>query len=202
MSDETTKNPNPQGKGLVPVMQDLHAVLPHNVASKPAVQILADYFTSMLVLSARFRFRPVVGQEYFLYRVDGDWSLSLIRPEEWTDARRAAYVGRCELHTDMTWTIDPAPDLSERPDVLQALASFHDDFVASLDSDDALEDALPYYVSTAPYYQRLLASALSRSLRGSMDLGGQLALAGRNWLAHATAPGAALLGHSIEAGSD
>lgn len=196
--DLSIPDPNPQGKGLVPIMQDLHALRPAGSRAKRAAQILADYFTSMLVLSAQFKFRPVVGQEYFLYWWEGQWSLSLIAPERWSEARRDAYVGRCEVHDDMTWSIDPASDLAERATVMRALATFHDGFVRSLDREETLEAGLPRYVASAPYYQRLLASALSRSLTESMALGGQLEQDSRAWLAHAPAPGVALLGHSGE----
>ncbi len=45
---------NPDGKGVSGVMQDVYATTPRDLVAKPRRQILAEYFTSMLVLSAQF----------------------------------------------------------------------------------------------------------------------------------------------------
>jgi len=150
--------------------------------AKPAPQLLADYFTSMLVLSSAFKFSPVVGQRYYLYRMNEEWTLSLIAPLEWSDERRQAYVGKCELHADMTWTLNPSEDLAERESAVSALADFHEAFVAKLQADVPLEEVLPTYVARFDYYQRLFASALSRSLRSLMTMGGQLSINAYEWL--------------------
>ena len=149
--------------GMVAGSPVLHPKRPNTTLL--TTQLLADYFTSMLVLSSAFKFRPVVGQEYYLYRMNEDWSLSLIAPSEWSSERRQAYVGQCELHADMTWTIRPSDDLANRESTVSAIADFHEAFVAKLKSDIPLEEMLPTYVAKFSYYQRLFASALSRSLR-------------------------------------
>ena len=76
-------------------------------------QVLAELFTSMLVLSASFKYRPAPGCANFLYWVDGDWSLSLIEPDAWSDERRAGFVGTCALQPDMTWTLSPSAQLAD-----------------------------------------------------------------------------------------
>ena len=50
-----------------------------------------------------------------------------------------------------------------------------------LDVDMTIEEILPSYVGKLPYYQRLYASALSRSIRGSVTLGEQRSMACRDW---------------------
>ena len=76
------------------------------MVAKPQPQVLAEFFTSMLVLAAHFKYKPAVGVENHLYWIDDAWSLSLIAPNQWSDKRRAGFVGTCVLQQDMTWTID------------------------------------------------------------------------------------------------
>lgn len=174
--------PNPEGKGQVGFLLDWAYSSPRGVVAKPAPQVLADYFTSLLVLSAAFKFKPVFGKDYYLYAEDDGWSLSLISPEEWNnDARRQAYVGKCVLHADSTWSIEPSANIGKQDTVDEALAAFYDGFVDKLKSQQALEDGLPVYEAGLPYYQRLFAAALSRSLKGSLFLGEQLGLSAETW---------------------
>ena len=55
------------------------------------------------------------------------------------------------------------------------------DAAGSTDSDGTLEDILPFYVRRMPYWQRLHASAMSRSLRGTVTLAGQRDVKCRHW---------------------
>lgn len=174
--------PNPQGKGHVGLLLDWDNTRPRGAIAKTAPQLLADYFTSMLVLSANFKFKPVVGQKYYLYWMGEQWSLSLIAPSQWSSERRNSYVGNCELHADMTWTMNPAENLASRESAMIALGIFHAAFVDKLATEDLLEKGLPVYVAEFPYYQRLFASALTRSLRSSMIMGGQLSVESTHWL--------------------
>src|SRR5690606_40243395 len=98
---------NLEGKGHNGFLLDWYRTEPRGVAAKPRRQLLAEFFTSMLVLSARFKYKPAVGAPNYLYWLNGEWSLSLIAPAEWSDERRAGFAGTCVLHPDMTWTIDP-----------------------------------------------------------------------------------------------
>lgn len=172
---------NPEGKGLSGFLLDWHSTEPREVVVKGRRQILAEFFTSMLVLSARFKYRPAVGVDNYLYFVDGAWLLSLIAPDEWSARYRDGFAGTCVLQPDMTWTIEPSERLGERNRVSDAIARFYDAFVDTLDSDLTLEEILPFYVRRLPYWQRLHASALSRSIRAALVLGDQATARCRDW---------------------
>ncbi len=184
---------NPEGKGVSGLLLDWSRTEPRAVVAKPQRQILAELFTSMLVLSATFRYRPAVGVAGYLYWIDGEWSLSLIAPDEWSDARRAGFAGTCVLQRDMTWTIAPSDQLGAGTPVADALGRFYDGFAAMLNTDLTLEEILPTYVGRLTYYQRLYASALSRSLRTAVTLGDQASIGCRQWLAQLPRKQSALL---------
>mgnify|MGYP007079438250 CR=1 FL=1 len=63
----TIKTPNPQGKGLSTTLSDWQYFSPQQHQDRPAERLFADYFTSTLVLSAEFGFKPVINQQYYLY---------------------------------------------------------------------------------------------------------------------------------------
>jgi len=172
---------NPEGKGANGFMLDWYQSEPRGVVTKPQRQVLAEFFTSMLVLSATFKYKPAVGTANYLYWVDDEWSLSLIAPDEWSTERRAGFAGRCVLQHDMTWTITPSDRLAEDNPVSDAIGRFYDGFAETLDTDLTLEEILPFYVSGMPYYQRLYASALSRSIRAAVTLGDQGSIRCRDW---------------------
>ncbi len=172
---------NPEGKGLNGFLLDWYQSEPRGVVAKPRHQVLAELFTSTLVLSAAFKFRPVVGVENYLYWINAEWSLSLVAPDEWSYERRASFAGTCVLQRDMTWTIAPSDLLAENNSVSDAMGRFYDAFAETLDTDLTLEEILPFYVARLPYYQRLYASALSRSLRAAVTLGDQASTSCRQW---------------------
>lgn len=172
---------NVDGKGVNGFMLDWYRSEPRGVVAKTQTQVLAEYFTSMLVLSASFKYKPSIGVSNYLYLIDGDWALSLIAPEQWSDERREGFVGTCVLQRDMTWTLEPSARLSEQTEVSEAIARFYDAFAETLDSDLTLEELLPFYVGRAPYYQRLYASALSRSIRAAVTIGNQRSMRAREW---------------------
>ena len=61
--DEASKNPNPQGKGLVPVLDSITASRTTvSVPPKHIEQISSELFTSLFVLHSQFQFKPVVGK--------------------------------------------------------------------------------------------------------------------------------------------
>ena len=174
---------NPQGKGLVGFLLDWAYSSPRGVVAKSSPQLLADYFTSLLVLSAAFKFKPAYDTEYYLYCGEPQWTLSLISPDEWQTADKgASFVGTCVLHADSTWSITPSDNLTKPGRVADAVAGFYEDFAERLRSAKPLEDELPFYEGRLPYYQRLFASALSRSLKDSLTIGGQLEIESRRWL--------------------
>jgi hypothetical protein len=172
---------NPEGKGMNGLMLDWSQSEPRGVVAKPHRQVLAELFTSMLVLSATFRFRPAIGAATYLYWIRGEWSLSLIAPDEWSNERRAGFAGTCVLHSDMTWTIAPSARLTKDNPVSDAIGRFYDTFARVLDTNLALEEILPFHVRKLPYYQRLYANALSRSVRATVTLGDQALTSGRQW---------------------
>lgn len=178
----TTKgDANPEGKGSSGFLLDWQRSEPRGVVAKPQRQVLAEFFTSMLVLSAAFKYKPAVGVPNYLYFLNGEWSLSLIGPQEWSEQRQAAFVGECVLQRDMTWTIDPSEILKEENPVSDAVGRFYRAFAETLDTDLTLEEVLPFYVGRMPYYQRLYAGALSRSIRASVTIGDQRSKTCREW---------------------
>lgn len=172
---------NPEGKGLNGFLLDWYESEPRGLVVKPERQVLAEFFTSMLVLSAKFKYKPVVGVLNYLYWIRGEWTLSLIGPEEWSAERREGFVGTCVLQQDMTWTIEPSELLAGEGPVAEAIGRFYDAFVETLDTDLTIEEILPFYIGRMPYYQRLYASALSRSIRGAVTLGDQRSMTCREW---------------------
>jgi hypothetical protein len=173
---------NPEGKGTNALLLDWYRSEPRGVVAKPAPQVLAEFFTSMLALSASFKYRPVPGKSNYLYWVNGEWSLSLIAPGEWSDERRESFVGTCILHGDMTWTIDPSDLVGRNNPLTGALQRFYDGFAEMLRTDLTLEEILPNYAGRLPYYQRIYASGLSRSLRATVNLGDQSDVSCRHWI--------------------
>jgi hypothetical protein len=172
---------NPEGKGLNGFLLDWYKTEPRGVVARSQRQVLAEFFTSMLVLSAKFKYEPVIGSPNYLYWIKGEWSLSLIGPHEWSDERRAGFAGTCVLQRDMTWTIEPSKLLSEKNPVSDAVGRSYDAFNEMLGTDLTLEEILPFYVGSMHYYPRLLASALARSVRGAVTLGDQRFIPCRNW---------------------
>lgn len=172
---------NPDGKGANGFMLDWYRTEPRGVAVKSQRQVLAEFFTSMLVLSASFKYKPAVGVVNYLYLMDDEWNLSLIAPEQWSQQRAAGFAGLCILQPDMTWTIDPSDQLLARGPLSAAVSRFFDAFADTLDTDLSLEEILPFYVRQMPYWQRLHASGLARSIRGTVTLGDQTNIKARDW---------------------
>ncbi len=186
---------NPQGKGRVAILEQWQAAKPCQPERKSAQRIGEDLLVSMLVLSARFSFKPVVGQSYYLYfqpehqASSGHWVLSLIEPQCAGD-RLGEFYARTRLRADMTWQLEgknPTPPSLALQEVLQ-------DFIANMGQHfggkHTLLEQLPFFVETLPFYQRLAASALAKSIahsatpalltshNGSQDLFSPLALPG------------------------
>jgi hypothetical protein len=163
-------------------MLDWYRTEPRGLTVKPQRQVLAEFFTSMLILSAHFKYEPARGVQHYLYWIDGGWNLSLISPEEWSEERKEGFAGTCVLQADMTWTIDPSDNLLNDGPIADEIGRFFDAFSETLDTDLTLEDILPFYVRRMPYWQRLYASALSRSIRGVVTIGDQRSMKARDWL--------------------
>jgi hypothetical protein len=162
------KNPNPQGKGMVPVLRDWATMQPSVVVPKSPAAFLRDYCISSLVLAAQFGFKPVVGKTYFLYAREQDWNLSLISPSEWGQQAPGECLGECRLRPDMTWAIDTSGLYSTSLAALARARNFVEAFVETVSGQDEIAANLPFYASNLPYYQRLLGTALASSLQRSM----------------------------------
>ena len=174
--------PNAQGKGLVPLLSDLENFKPQASPTRAPAQLLAEYFSSILVLSTHFRFKPVAGKDYYLYLKQDNWQLSMIEPQRWSQDRRGIYLGRCQLQPDMTWTIDVIEDIEQQPELQAALRTFQQRLTEHLDSDIPIEQQLPFYEASLPFYARLSATGLAKSLSASFAAHGMLQQASRKWL--------------------
>ncbi len=172
---------NPEGKGVSSLMSDWHATEPRGIVAKPQRQLLGELFVSMLVLSASFKYRPVPGNLNYLYWIDEQLSLSLIAPQEWSQYHRDHFVGMCVLNRDMTWSIAPSKELTESSSMTQAIRQYLAAFSEMLNTNLTLEEILPFHVSSLSYYQRLYASALSRSVCVALARGEQTAISCREW---------------------
>jgi hypothetical protein len=71
---------NPEGKGLNGFLLDWYQSEPRGVVAKSQRQVLAELFTSMLVLSASFKFRPAVGTPNYLSSTRHDLDDCSVRP--------------------------------------------------------------------------------------------------------------------------
>ncbi len=158
------KNPNPQGKGMVPILRDWGTLQPVVLGPKSPAEFLRDYCVSSLILAAHFRFKPVVGRDYFLYASEHGWSLSLIAPHEWGQRRSGQFVASCRLRSDMTWDLDTS-QMDEHSQAVTMAQTFIYGFFDTLAAQGSISRHLPFYVAHLPYYQRLLATALASSLQ-------------------------------------
>jgi hypothetical protein len=166
-------DPNPQGKGLVPVLDGLASSRPKKaIPPKHVDQIAGELFTSMFVLESEFAFKPVVGNIYYLYRKEGLFRLSLVSPEERVGEQFGQYIGECTLEADITWTLVMDEIAAQDKGLIRFIQSRKDNFEQVLESADRLEDVLPVFCESFPFYRRLFASALAHSLGVSMELSG------------------------------
>ena len=162
------KNPNPQGKGLVPTLQALESVSNGLPSKRGSDTIILDYLASALVLSARFTFKPVINTDYYLYWEQDCWQLSMVSPAEWGDRLTAKPVARCRLCDDLSWTLFPLDDQEPDPDVAEALLAFQTSFLSTIDTSAPLQDSLPFYEQSLPWYPRLMALGLAKTLQHSL----------------------------------
>ncbi|MGD8570243.1 MAG: DUF2452 domain-containing protein [Gammaproteobacteria bacterium] len=168
-----TKRPNPQGKGLVPVLDSLaESRAAIAVPPKQIDQISSELFTSLFVLHSKFQFKPVVGKSYWLYRRDNIFHLSLIAPHEWGGSSFGQYVGECVLQQDITWTLKLDTAAAQDNELMGVIEQRRREFERALDSADSVDSLLPVYLESLPFYQRVFASALAGSLSVSMQKSG------------------------------
>jgi hypothetical protein len=161
--------PNPQGKGLSPVSGFLTTVNQQTLSpAKHIHQITDELFTSMFILHSTFKFKPVIGQSYWLYKSQNTFRLSLISPDEWKGNSFGNFIGRCELHLDITWSLELSEQASSDVDFLQFIENKKTELEHRIQQTERLIDILPGYQQHLPFYQRAFTSALTHSLRISM----------------------------------
>lgn len=170
MSSQIQKVSNPQGKGVVGVVDDLRSYTPARVKEKTSYQWLADYFTSTLVLGAKFGFKPVIGKAYYLYYKKQEWRLSLIEPQAWITHDPGVYFAECMLSTDMSWSLVLSSGWQNHTQVVTAVNDLEQAFIQSVNDETPLVEKLPFYMQQLSYYQRLGANALARSLQLSLEI--------------------------------
>ena len=150
---------NPQGKGTDLLVN--HWYPQPVLAEKPAKQIVIDYFSSSLVLSASFSFKPVVNKNYHLYWWNEELRMSLIEPEKLL-RKSVSFIGSCSLKEDLTWNITFHHTLSTA--ARHHLQAFYEGFEQHMQSGRPLSELFPSFIDSLPYYRRLFASGLSKSL--------------------------------------
>lgn len=171
------KNPNPQGKGLSPVLDGLAQSRPGIVVPPKQIdQISSELFTSLFVLKSEFHFRPVVGKSYWLYRMDGRFKLLMLPPDQWSAGHPGQYIGKCVLQEDITWTLELSEESASDESLLQYIEEERTRLESSLQEAETVEDAMPEYIDSMPFYCRLLAYGLGGSLRSSLRAAGINAL--------------------------
>ncbi|MCL7419420.1 MAG: DUF2452 domain-containing protein [Methylobacter sp.] len=169
----TSKSPNPQGKGLVPVLESLMQTRKNLAApAKDILQIANELFTSLFVLNSQIKFKPIVGRTYWLYRKNGIYGLSLIAPEQWSPSHYGQFIGACELQPDLTWTLELSGQCRGDLALMAEITQQWERFDQKLNTAEHIDDLLPVYIATLPFYSRVLASALAHSLGQSMQKGG------------------------------
>jgi len=162
------KDANPQGKGLVPVLASLadsRSIVP--VVPKHINQISSELFTSLFVLHSHFQFRPVIGKSYWLYQRQQEFQLSLISPAEW-GSDFGFFVGECVLQKDVTWTLTLDTTAANNKSLMSLIEQRRKEYEQALTLAGSVDEVLPFYLEGLPFYQRVFASALANSLKGSM----------------------------------
>ena len=167
------KNPNPQGKGNLPVLRalDRNTAMAARVLPKKWEQVSRELFTSLFVLESSFRFQPVSGQEYWLYLENDDFALSFLPPEE--KITFALTVGQCFLQSDMTWTLELTEEAIADEDLQNLLTGRQEHFAEKLAHRGGLDELLPHYNANIPFTQRVLLFALGHSLKTSLKHSGE-----------------------------
>lgn len=159
---------NPQGKGAD--LMTIHWLPVIKLQEKSEQHIITDYVKSMLILSAEFNFKPVYSAQYYLYLWGQTLRLSLIPFDKCPDAK-VYPIAECQLRTDLTWCVDfiDSATLHERAKAF--LVDFSEKFEKHLGADNTLSETLPFYEADLPFYRRLYAAGLAKSLSMSLKQG-------------------------------
>jgi hypothetical protein len=160
---------NPQGKASLALLNDLQCFKSYKAKAKDVPEWLADYFTSLFVLSASFNFKPVVNKPYYLYLDNHQWKLSLIEPSAWS-SHTHIYFAECYMHEDNSWSIRPDGNWQENIALTNKIDAIKKEFFDHLNNEIPILQSLPYFVEQLPYYRRLAAFGLAHSLKDSLQL--------------------------------
>lgn len=165
-----TKSANPQGKGTIALLESLQEAKGHlQVSAKNIQQISSELFTSLFILNSQIRFKPTMRQTYWLYLKECQYRLSLIAPDQWMPAQSGRFIGACELQSDLTWTLELSEDCANDRAFVQELAHQRRQLEEKWQQAVKIDDIMPFYVESLPFYSRVLASALAYSLKQSMQ---------------------------------
>jgi hypothetical protein len=174
MSEESDKNPNPQGKGLTIVLRDLLAHQEGGFRPRPkSLEELSDeLFTALFVLHSDCKFLVAPGQTAYLYRLDGRYKMLMLAPEDWAVSPPGDFWATCHLNSDMSWSVELSPRANNDAEFQAEVVKARQDFQLKLEQVEQMKDALPHHLQELGYQQRVLAYALARSLQTSMELSG------------------------------
>lgn len=169
-----TDNPNPQGKGQVPVLATLSQTRSAmaEVPAKNIERVSTELFTSLFILESRFKFQPVQGKPYWLYQKEGEFWLSVLSPEELGESIAGRYIGKAQLQPDLTWTLELSDEAAQDQAFLDYLSQKRAELEERLESAETVDDAMPTHEEGFGFYQRAFAFALAHSLGSSMDQAG------------------------------
>lgn len=161
-------SPNPQGKGLVPVLAALDDYRPVLDQRRSAQAHLEAYVFSRLILCAEFGFRPIQGQDYSLYIGDAGLKLSLIAPSE-LGAQHSfgLYVASCRLEADMTWRVSDFQLEQAREPLQKLMRDLSSGLMSDLTQAESLGETLPEYDIRLPFHRRVLANGLSKTMKAA-----------------------------------
>ncbi|UAA38944.1 hypothetical protein KIH87_00790 [Paraneptunicella aestuarii] len=161
---------NPQGKGLVAVFKDWHAPIVIE-EQRDLSTLVKDYLLSLMVLSAKFKFRPVRDKEYYLYLKRGELIMTLIEPEK-SGERFGKYVGSCYIKPELTWGLEFSELSKTDPDIQDYIQSFYRGFEDHHGQNVDLLSLLPFFEESLPFYARMYANGLAKSIeQGMVSLG-------------------------------
>lgn len=168
------KKPNPDGKGASPVLATLDEARGGLVVAAPKHidQVATELFTSLFVLESEFRFKPVVGKTYYLYRQPERFWLGITPPAMLGAAVAGRFIGICVLQTDMTWTLELTEAVAGDDEFMAWLAAKRAAFERRLGDAETVDDILPIYESRLSFYRRASAFGVAHSLSRSMTASG------------------------------
>ncbi len=159
-------NPNPQGKATLPVLELLqNSATPRAMRVRHKAELMQSYLASTLVLSAHFNFEPKPGQAYYLYYHAHQWKLSLIEPEADRSGRLGYFFAECHMDSEWVWQVCFKEGRELPEELTQALLSFYKRVADFLKHHQSLDAQLPWYQAQLPFYRRVAARALAKSLR-------------------------------------